>query len=639
MTQAPTFGLQFIRQDDQALPVVESNLDVVGLIGPCSTADPATFPLNTPVLVFSNDTATLKKLYDPVSGLTDGYLVDAINGINAQLADLQIAAQMVIVVTPYGTAGVSNLRLQQTIANIMGNSVLGTGVWAFKNAPNMLYCTPRLILAPGYTGQMATSLDTITTPINGVGYQPNTAYNITFAFGTGETNAAQAVLPMAHAVSDANGGIDDPQLVIDSYGAWMTAVPTATLPAPDGTSLAALPATGEILFTVLPINGQSIILNGSSVAFVTTAPTGNQVAIGIDVATTVSNALTFLNSGTRTAPISNCTYSNATALGILITNKTAGAAGNGFTLASTVVGSSVSGPTLAGGRDPITPVQGTVLCTIAPGANPVVAALSGGLLDALMGHAVVESAGTSMIDDENWRDTINSQRIIPLSGGVKLASPVDGSIIVMPFAPRVVGQIIARDFQTGYPFHSAANQPISGIVGPARTIAFSLVDGATEGQVLLSANIGILVRGLIGVETAISSGGFVFIGTDNCSDDPLWQFYNVTRGRDFIELSLMPALRVFLGRNNIDRQTVTNIIGTIRSFLSQLTALQQILGYSVRFQGTLNTPEEIRLGHLTVSFAAEEPPVLRRITTMSARYRPAIDALVAQLAAVLNFQG
>ena len=71
--------------------------------------------------------------------------------------------------------------------------------------------------------------------------------------------------------------------------------------------------------------------------------------------------------------------------------------------------------------------------------------------------------------------------------------------------------------------------------------------------------------------------------------------------------------------------------------MGQLKAMQQILGYSVTFQGALNSAAEIRLGHLVVSFAAEEPPVLRRITTMSARYKPAIDAMVAQLAAQLNF--
>ena len=145
----PYFGLQFIQVDDQPIPVLGANMDVIGIIGPCSTADNTVFPLNTPTLVYSNDTNTLQSLG------ADGYIQDAINGINAQLADFQVAAQLMIVITPYGTAADLNIKTQQTIANIMGNSVMRTGVWAFTTAANMLYCTPRLIIAPGYTGQMA----------------------------------------------------------------------------------------------------------------------------------------------------------------------------------------------------------------------------------------------------------------------------------------------------------------------------------------------------------------------------------------------------------------------------------------------------------------------------------------------------
>jgi hypothetical protein len=74
--------------------------------------------------------------------------------------------------------------------------------------------------------------------------------------------------------------------------------------------------------------------------------------------------------------------------------------------------------------------------------------------------------------------------------------------------------LIGRDFSTGYPFHSCANQPIKAS-SDRPDHCFSITDGSTEGQVLLSGNIGIVVRGLVGVETAISSGGFVFVGTDN----------------------------------------------------------------------------------------------------------------------------
>jgi phage tail sheath protein FI len=636
----PVFGLTFTRQDDQSIPVVASNLDVVGLIGPCSTADPSKFPLNTPVLVFSNDTVALAGLYNGVDAfgnpITDGYLVDALNGINAQLADDEVAAQVIIVRTAYGSSGNAALKLQQTIANIMGSSVARTGVWAFLKAPSMLYCTPRLIMAPGYTGLMANSLDTLTSNVQGVGYIPNETYQVTFTLGGSETNGAQVILPIAHAVADAFGNINDGSLVIDSFGAWMTDHPGATLPAADGPAIVALAATGELIFSAQPGVGSTLNLNGSTVSFVSGAPSGLQVQLGANLAATMTALQTFLAASSDTQIVKN-TYATTDAT-VVITNKTPGAAGNAYTLGGTVTGLSLSGTTLSGGQDAASAVNATLNTTIALGANPIVAALSGGVLDGLMAHAVVESAGTSLVADENWRNTINSKRIIPLSGGVKVLD-VNGNIVVMPLAPRIIGEIIARDFETGFPFHSAANRPVNGIVGPARTIDFSLTDGATEGQVLLAANIGIVVRGNVGVETAISSGGFNYVGTDTCSDDPLWTFYNVTRGRDFIELSLMPALRAYLGRNNIDRQTVTAVIGSIEAFLSQLTALQQILGYSVQFQGTLNSAAEIRLGHIVVSFAAEEPPVLRRINVMSARYAPAIDALVASLAQELNFNG
>jgi hypothetical protein len=139
----------------------------------------------------------------------------------------------------------------------------------------------------------------------------------------------------------------------------------------------------------------------------------------------------------------------------------ANAAGNALYLNTTVTGASAPA-TLSGGQDAETAANATLVTTMALGANPVCANLTQ-VLDTLIGHAIVESAGTSMIDDENWRNTINSQRIIPLSGGVKVIDPVSTNIMVMPFAPRVAGLLVARDFATGYPFHSAANQPIQGI--------------------------------------------------------------------------------------------------------------------------------------------------------------------------------
>lgn len=624
MSQLPTFGLVYNRVSDRPIPVLGSNLDVVGIVGPCSTANPTVFPPNTPVLVFSNDHTKLAKLG------ADGYIVDAINAINDQLADFEVAAQLVIVVTPYGTASDFNLKQQQTIANVMGDSVAGTGVWALLKAPNILYCTPRIILCPGYTGQMANSLDTLDVNTPGVGYVPGRQYQVSFAAGGGETHGATLVMPIAHAVAKPDTTIDTEDITITSFGAWMSTAPVATLPAPDGTAPTAQPAAGFVIFQRTPGVGSSITFNGTQVQFVSGTPSGNQVQIdaGNNLGTTLANLLAFLQASAD-AQISANTYV-ITGGTLTMTQKATGTAGNGFTLASNVTGASLSGPHLTGGTDGGVLTQATLTAAIALGANPVCATLGGGVLDGLIGNAWVESAGTSYIDDLNWRDTLNSQRLIPMTGGVKVLDAA-GDIVVMPAAPRIAGLQIATDFSTGFPFHSAANRAVNGIVGPARNISFSLTDGATEGQQLLAANMGVIVRGNVGVENAISSGGFVYIGTDNAGDDPEWQFYNVVRGRDYIELSLMPAMRVYLGRTNIDAPTVMHLLDTIGSFLSTLQAFNQILGWRVEFLGSLNNAQEIRAGHLTVGFAAEEPPVLRRITTQSARYAPAIDVMVAQL--------
>ena len=65
--------------------------------------------------------------------------------------------------------------------------------------------------------------------------------------------------------------------------------------------------------------------------------------------------------------------------------------------------------------------------------------------------------------------------------------------------------------------------------------------------------------------------------------------------------------------------------------LRDLQAQEAILGFDVGFSRDLNSPENIRLGKFRVSFQAEESPVLRYLGIDSARYRPAIDALLNDL--------
>jgi hypothetical protein len=408
----PTFGISITRIDNEPRPAVYSDMSVVGLIGTAPEADPAMFPLDTPVFLYSDDMAKRTALG------TEGTISDALNLINAQLGEFQVAAKVVVVRVEEGAT------VNETIANIVGDGI-SAGLEAFVQAGPLLGVIPRLICAPGFTSQRQ---------------------------GT-DANAVCAALPA-------------------------------------------------------------------------------------------------------------------------ICNK-------------------------------------------------------------LLAHAVVDGPATTEQAAIDWRETISSSRLIPVDPAARVMA--GSEVAVMPLSPAVIGIGVRRDHEKqGRPFHSWANQPVAGIVGPSRPINFSLTDGATEGQRLLSHNVGVLLRGELGVETAIASGGFVYVGTDNAGEDDLWRFYNVTRGRDYIHLMFLRTLRFYLGRFNLTGQTIQAVLNTMGFAMRDLKADGDILGYEVKFTRDQNSPEELRQGRFTVNFAAEEAPVLRYLGIQSARYRPALDALLDDLLAQVD---
>ena len=342
--------------------------------------------------------------------------------------------------------------------------------------------------------------------------------------------------------------------------------------------------------------------------------------------------VTLANSGANytTAPLVAFTGgggTGATGVAVLGTGADAGKvtsvvviqSGTGYTSTPTV--------TLSGGGG----TGAVAIANFEQLANPVCAALPT-VLSRLQAHAVVEGPGTNVIAIKAWRETINSQRLIPVDTWVRVQE--GASVVTRPGASRVLGIGVRVDFQhDGVPMHSWANQPMQGIVGLVRNPAFSLTDGAVEGQRLLAANIGVAVKGELGVETAIAESGFIFIGTDNAGDDDEWRFYNVTRGRDFLELSLIRTIRSYLGRFNIEGHVIQAILNTTAIFLNNLQADNHILGSRVGFEEDKNSPENLRKGRFRYFFKAEEPPVLRRIDVDSQRYRPALEQLVEDLVA------
>ena len=132
----PVFGIAIRRIDEDPRPVLAADLSTIGIIGPCDSADEDTYPLDDPVHVDSNRISKLRLLGE------DGYIPDAIRGINDQLGETQFAARLVIVRTAYGASADPVFRMQQTISKIVGNSLLGTGIYAFLRSAHKLGLYP-----------------------------------------------------------------------------------------------------------------------------------------------------------------------------------------------------------------------------------------------------------------------------------------------------------------------------------------------------------------------------------------------------------------------------------------------------------------------------------------------------------------
>ncbi|RYC10179.1 phage tail protein [Ciceribacter ferrooxidans] len=264
-------------------------------------------------------------------------------------------------------------------------------------------------------------------------------------------------------------------------------------------------------------------------------------------------------------------------------------------------------------------------------ANPVAAALPA-VCEQILAVAIVDGPST-LAGFTDWVETLSSKRLIPVAGGV-YAENSAGAAVLRAASPRIAGVAVRRDYENGgSPFRSWANQAIYGITAPERKLRFSLTDGTTEGQQILAAKGGIIVRGESGDDFAIADGGFVYIGTDNLSAETIWDQYHKVRGRDFIELTVLRTIRQYLGRFNLTTQTIQSVVNTIAAICDQRQSAGDILGSRSRFDPDKNNPADLRAGHIYVDLQFEEAPVFRRLSVTSRPYAAALTATINEIIA------
>lgn len=301
-------------------------------------------------------------------------------------------------------------------------------------------------------------------------------------------------------------------------------------------------------------------------------------------------------------------------------------AGSGYSVAPTLVWTAGSGTGAAG-----TATLGSV-------ANQICANIPT-ILDRLKAVFIPEGPTSSRAAAVSWLGTLpRSARILhPLRQDAKVLD-VDGvTIVTKPLSPFAAALYSRRDSENeGIPSKSVANQSINGLIGLSPVIPLDITNDTTTGMSDIAAHFGIVVNGQAGVDGSLSDGGFIFWGTDTLSADTQWQFANVVRLRDYVEINQIKAERNYLGRENITIQTVQAIVNTMEDQLADLQRNGHIIGFRVGFDPEDNTAGELRNGILSIMFLMEEPSPLRLLKIRSRRYAAALDQLVIDIAVQLG---
>ncbi|BCM87899.1 phage tail sheath subtilisin-like domain-containing protein [Methylobacterium indicum] len=209
-------GVETVELDSPSGPVDTVKSNVIGLVGTAPDADPALFPLNTPVAVFANSlmAGQLK---------TAGTLLDGVDAIYSQKA-----ATIVVVRVEEGD------ERAETWSNAVGSPTLRTGIWSLLNARPILKVVPKILVAPGLTqDRPANGLVSALITDPGKDYVQNTT-NIVFAAPPAGGRVARGVVQVVGgrvtgiSVTDPGYGYDAPPAVTIT-GAGTGATATASL--------------------------------------------------------------------------------------------------------------------------------------------------------------------------------------------------------------------------------------------------------------------------------------------------------------------------------------------------------------------------------------------------------------------------
>lgn len=215
----------------------------------------------------------------------------------------------------------------------------------------------------------------------------------------------------------------------------------------------------------------------------------------------------------------------------------------------------------------------------------------------LRGMAYAAAIGDTVSDAIDYRDNFAARELM-LIWPNWLTTNTAGATVEAPATAYAVGLRAKLDEEVGW-HKTISNVGVAGVTGISKPVFWDLQSPATDAGLLNAADLTTLVR----------RNGFRFWGSRTCSAEPLFAFESATRSAQVIADSIAEA-HLWAVDLPLTPSLVKDILEGVNARLRQWVAQGYLLGGSAWYDTSLNTPETLKSGVLTLDYDYTPVPPL-----------------------------
>ena len=228
------------------------------------------------------------------------------------------------------------------------------------------------------------------------------------------------------------------------------------------------------------------------------------------------------------------------------------------------------------------------------------------LIDAPVGTTFQEAiTGRGPVGTINF--AFASQYAVLCYPHVKVYSADLDADVLEPLSQRLAGVMCRTDNDEGY-WKSPSNEAIQGITGIELPLTAKIDDAQSQVNLLNE-------QGIVTVFNSYGSGYRIW-GNRTCAwptETGMETFISVRRTKDVIDESIRYSSQQFMDRP-INNPLIDAILESVNGFFRKLVGDGALLGGLAWYDAQRNPEEQLKQGHLLISYKVTPPPPLERLT-------------------------